>query len=311
MKDEGKAPGPRRFSSFILTPSSLPFRGALWMVVAGLLFSLMGVFVKLGAQQFSTAELVFYRSLFGLAAIYAIVRLRGGSVRSRNWRLHLWRGLSGFTALMLFFHALSHLPLGMAMTLNYTSPLFLVLMTVLVLGERPHWRLIAAILVGFLGVALLLRPSFEAGQLETGLLGLASGFFAGIAYLNVKELGRVGEPEWRVVFYFTLISSLGGGAWMTLHPFHAVTWNNIGLLAALGGTATLAQLAMTRAYAVGHTLTVASLAYSAVVFSALLGIAVWGEVPSATGWLGMGIVILAGVIGVRFTPRAAPGVEGR
>lgn len=304
MKDEVKS-GHRRF------PSSLPLRGALWMVVAGLLFSVMGVLVQLGARRFSTAELVFYRSLFGLATIYAIVRLQGGSVRTRNWRLHLWRGLSGFVALMLFFYALSHLPLGTAMTLNYTSPLFLALMTVLVLGERPLWPLVAAILIGFVGVALLLRPSFEAGQLETGLLGLASGFFAGIAYLNVKELGRAGEPEWRVVFYFTLISSLGGGLWMILYPFHSVSWGNAGLLVALGATATLAQLAMTRAYAVGHTLTVASLAYSTVVFSALLGIAVWGDVPPAASWLGMGIVILAGVIGVRFTPRAAPGVEGR
>lgn len=281
------------------------------MVAAGLLFSLMGVFVQLGARQFSTAELVFYRSLFGLATIYAIVRFRGGSVHTRNWRLHLWRGLSGFVALMLFFYALSHLPLGTAMTLNYTSPLFLALITVLVLGERPHWPLVAAILIGFVGVALLLRPSFEAGQQEAGLLGLASGFFAGIAYLNVKQLGRVGEPEWRVVFYFTLISTLGGGAWMALQPFHPITWRNIGLLAALGATATLAQLAMTRAYAVGHTLTVASLAYSTVVFSALLGIVMWGEMPPAASWLGMGIVILAGVVGVRFTPRAAPGVEGR
>ncbi len=300
MKDEGKVPGQRRFSSFILMSSSLPFKGALWMVVAGLLFSLMGVFVKLGAQRFSTAELVFYRSLFGLVAIFVIARLRGGRLSTRHWRPHLWRGLSGFTALMLFFYGLSHLPLGTAMTLNYTSPLFLAFLTVLVLGERPRWPLVAAILVGFAGVALLLQPSFERGQLHAGLMGLASGFFAAIAYLNVKNLGKIGEPSYRVVFYFTLISSVGGGGWMVLHEFHPVDWGSAGLLVVLGATATLAQLAMTQAYAEGETLTVGSLAYGTVVFSALLGMLVWGEMPRPASWLGMGVVIAAGIIGVRF-----------
>lgn len=300
MKDEVGPEGDSK--AFFPFHPSLRIRGALWMVVAGLLFSLMGVFVKLGAKQFSTAELVFYRSLFGLVTIFVIARLRGGRLGTPHWCPHLWRGLSGFTALMFFFYGLSHLPLGTAMTLNYTSPLFLALLTVLALGERPRWPLVMAILIGFAGVAMLLQPSFERGQLYAGLMGLASGVFAAIAYLNVKNLGRLGEPSYRVVFYFTLISSVGGGAWMAVHEFHPVGWDSVGLLVALGATATLAQLAMTQAYAEGETLTVGSLAYSTVVFSALLGMLVWGEMPRLLSWLGMGVVIVAGVIGVRFAP---------
>jgi drug/metabolite transporter (DMT)-like permease len=274
-----------------------------WMVVAGFLFGCMGVFVKLGAQYFSSAELVFYRSLFGLLAIYLIVRVRRLPLATPYWKMHLWRGLSGFAALMLFFYAIGSLPLATAITLNYTSPLFLALFTTVILRERPHLPLTLAILLGFAGVALLLRPTLHQEQLVTGLMGLASGFLAGIAYLNVKQLGQMGEPSFRVVFYFTLLSTVGGGLWMMVHTFHAVTPLNFLLLLGLGVTATLAQLAMTRAYREGDTLVVGSLAYSTVVFASLWGIALWGEVLPVAGWLGILLIIVSGVAASRVVPR--------
>lgn len=270
-----------------------------WMIVAGLLFSCMGVFVKLGAQYFSSAELVFYRSLFGLAVIFLIIRAQGLPLATRNWRMHSWRGLSGFAALMLFFHAIANLPLATAVTLNYTSPLFLALFTVALLKERPHFPLLFAVTLGFAGVTLLLRPTLHADQLVAGLLGLLSGFLAGIAYLNVKQLGAMGEPEWRVVFYFTLISTLGGGAWMLLHDFHSITPRGFLILAGMGTTATLAQLAMTRAYRTGKTLVVGSLAYSTVLFASLWGVALWREELSAGSWLGIGLIVASGIVSLR------------
>ena len=162
--------------------------------MAGLLFGCMGVFVKLGAAYFSSAELVFYRSLIGLAVIYPIIKIQGLSLATPNWRMHLWRGLSGFVALMLFFYSIAQLPLATAVTLNYTSPLFLALLTTLVLKERPRVLLIFALLLGFGGVVLLLRPTLHQDQLTAGLMGLVSGFLAGIAYLNVKQLGQLNEP---------------------------------------------------------------------------------------------------------------------
>jgi drug/metabolite transporter (DMT)-like permease len=274
-----------------------------WMVVAGFLFGCMGVFVKLGAQYFSSAELVFYRSLFGLLAIYLIVRARRLPLATPYWKMHVWRGLSGFVALVLFFYAIGSLPLATAMTLNYTSPLFLALLTTLILRERPHLPLIFAIALGFVGVALLLRPTLHQEQLVTGLMGLASGFLSGIAYLNVKQLGQMGEPTFRVVFYFTLLCTVGGGLWMVIHIFHAITPLNFLLLLGLGVSATLAQLAMTRAYCVGDTLVVGSLAYSTVVFASLWGIALWGEVLSAVSWLGIALIVISGIIASRVGSR--------
>lgn len=276
-----------------------------WMIVAGVLFALMGVFVKLGAPHFSSAELVFYRSFIGLIVIYTMVRVRGHSLATPHVRAHVWRGLSGMVALMLFFHAITALPLATAITLNYTSPLFLALILTVVMREPPQWWLIGATLIGFGGVVLLLNPTFHSDDLAAGLMGLFSGFLAGIAYANVRHLGQLGEPEWRVVFYFTLVCTLGAGAWMLLNQFHALRWQDIPILLGLGATATLAQLAMTRAYRVGKTLVVGSLAYSTVVFASLFGIVLWGEWLSTPAWIGIGLVILSGVVSSAWTASQA------
>lgn len=276
------------------------------MLVAGFFFGLMGVFVKLGSVHFSSAELVFYRSLIGLAVIYSLVRWRRQSLRTLHLRMHMWRSLSGFVALLLFFYAISALPLASAITLNYTSPLFLALLLTLVLKQKPHAILGLAIVIGFAGVALLLRPNFHAGQWFAGLMGLFSGLLAGVAYLNVKQLGQLGEPDWRVVFYFTLVCTIGAGLWMLLHTFHSVSWDSLPILLGLGITATLAQLALTRAYRTGHTLVVASLAYTTVVFASLFGILIWQEWLAMSAWLGIALIILSGLISVLWTARSTP-----
>ena len=276
--------------------------GSLWMLVAGVLFACMGVFVKLGAAHFSHIELVFYRSFFGLIFIYLIMRQQHVPVTTRYWRNHLWRGLSGSIALALFFYCITVLPLATAVTLNYTAPLFLTLLTMLVFKDKFHLPLTIAIGLGFCGVVLLLHPTLQHEQLFAGLLGLISGLLAGIAYLNVKQLGTLGEPATRTVFYFSLIATLGSGAWILFDPIHTVTLNGLLLLSGLGSTATLAQLAMTRAYLVGKTLVVGSLAYSTIVFASLFGIVLWHETLPLTGWLGMTCIIASGVLSLRLAP---------
>jgi len=283
----------------------LPHLRSHWMLVAGLLFAVMGLCVKLGAQHgFSSAELVFYRSFIGLIVICAMVRQQRLSLRTQHLRSHLYRGLSGFAALMLYFYAITWLPLSTAVTLNYTSPLFLAVLAAWVLKERVSPWVLAAVVSGFAGVALLLRPAFESDQLFAGIAGLASGAFASVAYLNVKQLGHLREPEWRVVYYFTLISTVGAAAWMMVNTFHPITWEGAAIIAGLGTSATLAQLAMTRAYLEGQTLVVGSLAYSTVVFASLLGIIVGGETPGLDGWIAIAIIVASGVVATVAAPRS-------
>lgn len=263
----------------------------------------MGVFVKLGAPYFSHIELVFYRSFFGLLIVFFIMRQQRISLVTPHWRNHLWRGISGTVALALFFYCITVLPLATAITLNYTAPMFLTLLTMLIFKDKFHAPLTFAIGTGFCGVVLLLHPTLQQDQLLTGLFGLISGFLAGVAYFNVKQLGLLGEPDTRTVFYFSLTASIGSGLWMLFDTVHVITTQGLLILLGLAFTATLAQLAMTRAYRVGKTLVVSSLAYSTIVFASLFGIILWNETLPVTSWAGMAFIIASGVISLSLSPK--------
>jgi drug/metabolite transporter (DMT)-like permease len=276
--------------------------------VAGRLFACWGVFVTLGTKHFSGAEMVFWRCLFGAAMVYAMVRAKRLPVYSPHWRVHVFRSLAGFAGMMLLFHVIGVLPLSTATTLNYTSPLFLVVLSAVVLKEKIRPWLAAAVVLGFAGVVLLLRPTFAASQTVAGLLGLSSGLCAGIAYLTTRQLGRSGEPAWRIVLYFTTVSTFGAGAFAFFEGFHGFGLDGLLILLGLAISATLAQLAMTRAYREGDTLTVGSLAYSTVLFTALMSILIWGEEVPATSWLAMGLIAFSGILAARLTSgTASPG----
>lgn len=273
------------------------------MLVAGFFFGCMGVFVKLGAEYFSHIELVFYRASLGLLMIYAVIRQQGLSLSTPYLKQHLWRGISGTIALMLYFYCITVLPLATAVTLNYTAPLYFSILTMLAFKEHFRPALSSAILLGFCGVILLLQPTLAQDQLIPGLIGLISGFLAGIAYLNVKQLGLRGEPEWRVVFYFSLIAAISSGGGMLLGTIHPITTPGLFILLGLGSTATLAQLAMTRAYRTGKMLVAGSLSYSTVIFASIFGMVLWGEALSLMGWIGMGLIIAGGVLSLKLAPK--------
>lgn len=269
------------------------------MLAAGFLFAGMGMLVKLASEDFSSNELVFYRSLFSLIIVSMMVRHRHVGLPTRHLSEHLWRGLSGTIAMLLFFYCLTTLPLATAITLNYTSSLFLSALTVLVLKERFSPALSLSLLIGFAGIVLLLQPTLARDQLIQGILGLLSGLLAGVALLNVRQLGLLGEPSVRVVFYFNLIATAISGLWMLQESPHQPTINDLPILISIGASATFAQLAMTRAYRTGETLVVGSLAYSTIVFASLFGLLIWNESLSTTGWLGMALIIASGVLSLR------------
>ena len=271
------------------------------MLVAAVGFAIMGALVKVGAQKFSSAELVFYRSLFGLLSIWLYIFSQKLPIATPVVGKQMARALVGFMSLVLFFYAIAHLPLATAITLNYTSPLFLALFLPFVLKERPKNILFVALLIGFVGVTLLLQPNFKRQDWLAGSLGLLSGMGAAIAYIHVKQLAKAEEPDWRTVFYFTLVSSIGAGLWMLVNHFQPLLWQDLPLLLGLGLSATVAQLAMTRAYRTGDTLVVASLAYVTVVIASLMGMIWWHEHLNIEAWLAIGLIMLSGIISVRST----------
>lgn len=275
--------------------------GSLWMLVAALGFATMGALVKVGSVKFSSAELVFYRSLFGLMIIFVSIRFKKLPIQTPHINKQIMRALLGFFALLMFFYAIAHLPLATAITLNYTSPLFLAALMPFMLHEKPKKTLYLALMISFIGVVLLLKPSFSSKDLFAGLMGLCSGFGAGLAYIHVKQLGNLNEPDWRTVFYFTLISTIGAGIWMLFDKFSAIEWQDLSVLIGLGASATIAQLALTRAYRTGKTLTVASLSYLTVVISSFFGLLFWGEHLSLSEWLAICLIIASGMISIYTT----------
>ncbi|MBK8761216.1 MAG: DMT family transporter [Sulfuritalea sp.] len=277
---------------------------SLWMVAASLLFACMGVCVKLAAEQFSAAELVFWRGFVATVLLGGYILARRLPLATPHARTHIVRGVSGFVSLVMYFYAIAMIPLAAAVTLNYTSPLFLALLLVLWVGEpvRRGFHLVLA--AGFIGVMLLLQPTLERGQWLGALFGLGSGIISSVAYLNVRRLGELGEPEWRTVFYFSALSAVGGLPWLlSAGPFHAIDSRGWLLLLGIGAFGVLAQLCMTAAYKRGKTLTSASLAYSTVVFSSIFGMLLWAESLSWLSWAGVALIIASGVAATAMSRR--------
>jgi S-adenosylmethionine uptake transporter len=280
----------------------------LLIVGATFLFALMGLCVKLASVHYTSGEIVLYRSLIGLLLMGTLLVARGDSVRTAVPAMHFWRSASGVVALCLWFYALGRLPLATAMTLNYMSSvwmaLFLIGGAVLFGAQRIDHRLVAAVLAGFVGVALVLQPTIEQQQAWHGLAGLCSGLLSAMAYLQVTALGRAGEPETRVVFYFslggvvagTVLTVLGGGP-------SAHTLPGLGLLLAIGVLASAAQLMMTRAYAIGRTLSNAALQYLGIVFSFGFGVLLFDDPVTRGAIAGMLLIVGAGLTATRFSQR--------
>ena len=156
--------------------------------------------------------------------------------------------------------------------------------------------LAAGLVLGFAGVVVLLRPSVGGGQEWPALVGLLGGFFAGWAYMQVRELSLMGEPGWRVVFYLSLVGMAMSALWATATGWHSLSWQAAPYLFGIGASALVAQLCLTRAYKVGDKLTVAALSYLTVVFSTFAGMWLWGD---SIGWqemLGMGMIIASGML---------------
>jgi S-adenosylmethionine uptake transporter len=294
---------------------------ALWMLAASLFFAAMAVCVKIAAQWFNAAELVFYRGLIGMVIMALWARSQGTSLATHYPAMHAWRSLVGVLSLGAWFYAIAGLPLATAMTLNYMSSVwiaaFLVGGTLLVWNPRAgaplpgrQGALALTVLAGFAGVLLMLRPTMEQHQVFAGLVGLLSGLLSAFAYLQVMALGRIGEPEARTVFYFAVGSAVAGAAGMLVTGLSPWDWQHAGWLLPMALLASLGQWCMTRAYSQGATLLVANLQYSGIVFGALFGVLLFDDPIPLAGWLGMGLICASGIAATVLRARAAPDAPG-
>jgi S-adenosylmethionine uptake transporter len=284
---------------------------ALWMVLASLFFSTMSVCVKFAATHFNTFELVCYRGAIGTLIMAIICRRKGLSLKTPVPKMHLWRSVVGVTSLAAWFYAIAYLPLATAMTLNYMSGVwvaaFLVGSTIWAGSlkiAKQQIPVALTVLLGFVGVVMILRPTFEQNQVLAGLIGVSSGIIAAMAYLQVAALGREGEPVERTVFYFSLGATVSGAVCMLFTGTSEWVWPQAWLLLPMGILAALGQWCMTRAYNDGATMVVANLQYSGIVFSALFGMFLFGDQIPLIGWAGIIVIVLSAIAATALRSRA-------
>jgi len=270
---------------------------ALYMALSSVMFASMGACLKLVSDELDTAMLVFLRSLFGLLFLLPVLFWKKGlSLKTSRPAAHLFRTLAGLAAMYLFFYAISHVSLAVAVLLSYTTPLFAPLIARIWLGERAGWQLIAIIGLGFVGVLLILKPGSDMFA-PAALVALGSGFMAALAAVMIRKMKHT-EPSERIVWYYTLGCTLFSAIpliWIGYLPsFQATGW-----MALAGLFATFGQLFLSQAYTRGRLAEVGPFVYLNVVVATCYGWFFWQELPDYSSFAGIFVVVLAGIITLR------------
>jgi drug/metabolite transporter (DMT)-like permease len=270
---------------------------------SSLLFAATGAAVKLASPSVSNEMAVFFRSFFGLIVLLPWL-VRGGvaGLRTPYPRQQVTRALAGLAAMYCFFYAIAHLPLAEAMLLNYSSPLFIPIIAWLWLGEPIPEGIGWAIGVGFIGICLILKPGLGFFS-PAAVIGLFSAVLTATAMVAIRGLARH-EPTTRIVFYFGVVCSVASAPGL-LWGWRTPSARALALLVLVGVLATSGQLLLTRAYALAPAARIGPFTYSTVVFAAVFGWLLWGEVPDGLSVVGGMLVFAAGVLAIHvLRPRA-------
>ena len=266
------------------------FSSIFLMIRASFAFSVMALCVKLSSPGIPSMEIVFVRSILSVALLIYLIRRRGLSLWGHHRTQLLARGISGFLALSLHFYTIGRLPLGTAVLLNYTAPLFVVILSWFFLKEAVRLDLLAVVFICFGGVYMLLAGQ-TGGWTIDAFWGLLSAVFAAVAYITISTI-RNRESPLTIIFYFTLVSSLGSLPFLFLE-FRTPSALQLLYLLGVGAGAFLGQYWMTRALLKAPASLVSPFSYLTPLFSFLYGVALWGEKLSASSVLGM-VLILGG-----------------
>ena len=272
-------------------PISRPAKAALLMLSAMLAFSMMSVFVRLSAAQLHSFEVAFFRNFLAvLMFVPLIIRMGPQMLRSAQPKLHLIRAGLGAMAMMSFFTALTLIPLAETTALGFASPFFATLGAILFLGERIRLHRSLALIVGFIGVMVVLRPGYVEISLGASLM-LLSALLIGITAVLVKKLSATDAPEaiaiWMVVLQtpLTFIAALFVWQWPSAETF--------GWLLCLAFAGTIGHLCWTRAMAIAEVSQLQPFEFAKLPFVAIVAFFAFSEVPTVWVWIGGAIIFSA------------------
>jgi S-adenosylmethionine uptake transporter len=278
----------------------------VWILFASLMFATMSALVKVAASGVSLPEIVFFRTLPAAVGLYVLARVRGQGIAPRNPKLMVLRCCVGIGGTFVSFYAVSNLPLATATTLEYTTPLFMLAYIVIVMRSRVTASMAFAMIGGFVGVVVLLRPTVQSGQTLAFAAGLASGILAGIAYTILRRLGDAGESTSRIVLWYSISANVVAAALIPFSPPSRYEPESVVALVALGIVGLGAQVGLTRAFRSGPTTLLASLQYSTVAFAAVYGVALFGDSLSILGLFGLSLIVLSGIVALRGAAKPIP-----
>jgi drug/metabolite transporter (DMT)-like permease len=275
-------------------------RAILCVMAASGLYTVAAALVKALALGFPVVEIMFFRSVV-VAAVMLPIQLRAvglSALRPKQPMGHVWRLVFGFTGMLTAYYGYATLPLATNTALGFCMPLFLTILSVPLLGERVGWQRVVAVLAGLGGVLLMVRP-WDGGA-DALPLGPVAIVMAGVvtwalAMISIRRMGEQGESNVAIVLWFGVGSTVLAGL-MSIPVWVTPGWIALGGLLAIGLVTLAAQLLMTEAYRIGETTMVAPFEYGAILYSTLLGLLIWGEMPGAWSFLGIAIIIGAGLL---------------
>lgn len=275
-----------------------PTRGAVLLVTGELLLAIMAAMIKyLANQGLSSESLVFFRNLFGLMFLLPLLLSGGlGQLKTQRIGIHFLRATTGVAAMFLFFYAIAHVRLAEAVLVKMTAPFFLPLIGLLWLGDKVRAQTWWAILLGFVGVVVILRPGSGAFN-PVLLVALASAALMGVAKVSIRRMAD-SEPPRRIIFWFGVFGTLISAVPM----FWQSVWPNLAQLywlLAIGVVATAAQLCMTHAYQLASPGRIGVYNYSSVIWAVALGWLLWEEILHISFLFGTLLIVGAGIWNLR------------
>lgn len=288
-----KTEGPD-LSSFVTEekmPDS-PRAAVIWMIFGSFCFGTMNALVKWTSDHTDVWMIIMVRSAVIAFAVAAFAASRGISLKVNDHRTMLLRCIVGLIAMILYFTALGRIPIGQAVTLQYTGPLFVALLSGRILAERVSASVASLVLTAFAGIVLIVSP--EVGTVDpNALLALGSGFFAALAYMYVRELRKTDSPA-TVIFWFAAFSVIG--SIVQSAPYVSeLDSNTIAALIGIGIGAGGGQVGITMAYHKANAAWVSAFSYLTVLVATFYGFSLFGETLSLADWLGGALVVGSGI----------------
>jgi drug/metabolite transporter (DMT)-like permease len=289
--------------------SNAPRKAALWMLLGGLMFALMDAAMKWIATSYSPFQVATLRSAAALPPVLLWILARG---RSRtllhvHWPLHLFRGVLGVGVMAGFVYGVARMPLSTAYAIVFVAPLMVTALAVPLLGENVGPRRWTAIVVGLLGVLVVLRPGVAGVATMPGLVLLISALSYAVAAITVRKLALRDSPEAMVFWFLLMLGGISGAiAAFDSQPVQRGHW---WIVAAIGLTGALAQIALTHAFRLGEASQIAPLEYAGLVWVILLDLAIWRVLPDGMTWVGAAIIIASGLYLIRREPVVAAAVR--